>query len=81
MQAWGTACSCPRLRPPPALPLPGTLLPAVGKWEQAQPARQGKAKGSPQPLQHDPQPHGGQAQPGGVLLLRATPARTAGEPG
>lgn len=42
--AWGAAGSCPRLRPPPALPLLGTLLPAVGERERAQTAQHGEGQ-------------------------------------
>lgn len=76
--ARGTAGSCPRLRPPPALPLRGTLLPAAG-------ARHGHwhystAKDSPPSPQHGPRPHAGQVHPRGAPLLRAPQPRTTGEP-
>lgn len=76
-RAQGTAGSCPRLRPPPALPLRGTLLPAVGaRWHRQHSAAK---DGAPQP-QHGPRPHAGHVHPRGAPLLRTPQARTTGEP-
>lgn len=73
-QGQGQGHSCHHLRPPPALPLPGTLLPALGEQERA-PGTAPHGEGQPQLLQHGPLPCRGPVLPGGDQLLTAAPAQ------
>lgn len=73
-QRQGQGHSCRHLRPPPALPLPGTLLPALGERERA-PGTAPHSEGHLQPLQHGPPPCRGPVPSGGDQLLTAAPAQ------